>query len=97
MDGGDTCKVRFSLGSLVATPAALRLMLRNGVDPSVLLNRHASGDWSEMDVEDQAANRLAASTGLRVLSAYWVTKTERVWVITEADRSFTTFLLPSEY
>lgn len=92
-----TYNARIKLGSVVTTPAAFRLLLTNGVDPYVLLNRHATGDWAEMDAEDQQANRDAARAGLRIFSAYWVNERERVWVITEADRSSTTFLLPDEY
>lgn len=93
----DYYNARIRVGNVATTPAAFRLMLMNGVDPYTLLNRHATGDWSEMDAEDQQANRDAARTGLRVFSAFWVNEHERVWVITEADRSSTTFLLPDEY
>jgi hypothetical protein len=55
-----------------------------------------SGDWSEMDVEDQQSNREAISEGSRIFSAYIIQGT-KFWVITEADRSSTTILLPSEY
>lgn len=89
-------------GSVVTTPAALRKMLTNGVDPYRLLNRHCIGDWADMDAEDQAANRKAAADGSRVFSAYKLNEKERVWIITEAAddtgaRSHTTFLLPDEY
>jgi hypothetical protein len=55
-----------------------------------------SGDWAEMDSDDQQANRDAITHGDRIFSAYIVEKT-KFWVITEADRSVTTILLPSEY
>lgn len=93
----DTYNARVRLGAIVATPAALRLMFMNGTDPYQLLSRHATGDWTEMDLEDQETNKQAAANGLRVFSAYLVNLTERVWIITEADRSSTTILLPSEY
>jgi hypothetical protein len=97
-----TFNARIRFGDVVSTPAALRLMLINGIDPYRLLNRHATGDWSEMDAEDQAANRQAATSGARVFSSYRVNATERVWIITEAAddngvRSHTTFLLPCEH
>jgi hypothetical protein len=72
-------------------------MFMNSADPYQLLSRHATGDWSEMDLEDQEANKHATANGLRVFSAYRVNLTERVWIITEADRSSTCILLPSEY
>jgi hypothetical protein len=87
----------FELGMVVATPGALRLMLLTNVQPQTLLHRHVTGDWSEMDAEDQAANNEAVRHGLRIFSAYRVSPTERVWVLTEWDRSVTTFLKPSEY
>jgi len=55
-----------------------------------------SGDWTEMDVEDQQANREAIAHGDRVFSAYTI-QGIKFWVITEADRSATSILLPSEY
>jgi hypothetical protein len=88
---------RLLLGHVVATPRALRLMLLNRVDPYALLNRHATGDWSAMCIDDQIANVQGARDGYRVFSSYRVGATEKVWVITEADRSVTTFLLPDEY
>jgi hypothetical protein len=88
---------RLQLGRVVATYGALRKMLAIGIDPKTLLTRHATGDWSEMDAEDRKANIDAAATGLRVFSAYRISESERIWIITEADRSVTTFLLPHEY
>ena len=85
------------LGRVVATYGALRKMLVNSIDPYTLLTRHATGDWSEMDADDRKANIEAAASGLRVFSAYRINETERLWIITEADRSVTTFLLPLEY
>lgn len=62
-----------------------------------LLIRHVTGDWGDVDGEDHAANDHAVIQGERVLSAYRLPDGTKVWVITEADRSATTFLLPSEY
>lgn len=88
---------RFRVGQLLTTPGALELLKRTGEPVLQLLLRHACGDWSELDPEDQAANQAALVHGARVLSSYHLTATERVWIITEADRSSTTFLLPEEY
>ena len=67
-----------------------------GVAPAELLSRHASGDWGDIPAEDAAENRLSLEQGFRVMSSYGVGG-KRVWIITEADRSSTTLLLPSEY
>ena len=86
----------FELGQIVATPGALETMERLDINPALLLHRHAKGDWSEMYDEDAAANRQAVEDGDRILSSY-VIQGEKVWVITEWNRSATTILLPSEY
>jgi hypothetical protein len=62
-----------------------------------LLIRHVTGDWGDVDSQDHATNDHAVIQGERVLSAYRLPDGTDVWVITEADRSTTTFLLPSEY
>jgi hypothetical protein len=54
-------------------------------------------DWGDLDHEDKTENELSVKYGLRLLSSYQVTETEKLWVITEADRSVTTLLLPEEY
>src|SRR5579862_40977 len=76
------------LGWIVATPGALNALVEAGVSPTALLRRHVTGDWGELDEEDRAANNLALLTGMRLLSAYTLPKTnERIWIITEWDRS----------
>lgn len=86
------------LGQLVATPAALALLADAGENPAELLARHRCGDWSEVVPEDARENELSVLRGLRVLSSYQVGEEgERVWIITEADRSSTCILLPEEY
>lgn len=62
-----------------------------------LLRRHLAGDWGDLDAEDRAANECALRDEARLLSAYELTTGERLWIITEADRSTTTLLLPSDY
>jgi hypothetical protein len=66
-------------------------------DPAELLARHVSGDWGDVCEEDAQENDFSVSRDLRILSAYVLGTGVTVWVITEADRSATTFLLPSEY
>ncbi|SEQ49845.1 hypothetical protein SAMN04488038_10786 [Solimonas aquatica] len=87
---------RFALGAVVGTPAALDALARAGITPQQLLRRHARGDWGVIGAEDACLNEDALHTGARLLSAYPV-GTGRVWIITEADRSVTTLLLPEEY
>jgi hypothetical protein len=87
----------FSLGQIVATPGALQSLEEAGQDPSELLTRHGSGDWGELDEEDQKENELSVREGFRILSAYTLETGVKVWVITEADRSATTLLLLAEY
>ncbi len=87
--------VGFSLGQVVATPGVLETL-----DPSEMLlslARHARGDWGELDPEDIRENELSLAQGFRLLSAYRSREGVKFWIITEADRSVTTFLLPEEY
>jgi hypothetical protein len=84
------------LGRVVATPGALKLLSEIGEDPFGYITRHAAGDWGELCAFDRRQNEIALREGLRVLSSYPVGR-ECVWVITEADRSVTTILLPEDY
>ena len=84
------------LGRVLATPGALKVLSDAGEDPFGYLARHASGDWGELDAHDRRENERSLEHGWRVLSSYPVGQ-DRVWVITEADRSITTILLPDEY
>ena len=86
----------FKLGRILATPAAQEELAQLNYCPLDLLRKHMSGDWSEMDVEDQQSNQESIRKGSRIFSAYTIQGT-KFWVITEADRSSTTILLPSEY
>jgi hypothetical protein len=88
--------MRFDLGSIYATPGALELLERNGQTALTLLARHARGDWGTVPDEDARENEFAVRCGLRILSSYRLAG-GRLWIITEADRSSTTLLLPSEY
>jgi hypothetical protein len=88
---------KFPLGRVVATPGALEALEATGQHPLSFLTRHARGDWGELDQEDRAENEYSLTHGLRLLSAYTLTDGTRIWIITEADRSATTILLPSEY
>lgn len=89
-------KPLFPLGMVVATPGALDLLDRNGINATTYLMRHQRGDFGTVCPSDRQENLLAVDHGLRILSAYDIEK-ERLWIITEADRTSTTLLLPAEY
>ena len=87
----------FSLGQIVATPGAIEALKQAGEDPSALLIRHVHGDWGEVDKHDWNENNESLRTGERIFSAYTLQNGTRLWIITEADRSVTTLLLPEDY
>ncbi|MBP0635916.1 hypothetical protein [Cupriavidus sp. AcVe19-6a] len=88
---------RFRLGRLVATPGALAALRAAKSHPIALIVRHLGGDWGELDDDDRQQNEIALVAGMRLLSSYTLETGRKVWVITEADRSATTLLLPDEY
>ena len=85
------------LGQIVATPGSLQAIEEAGQTPAEFLKRHQQGDWGEVCGEDWQLNDESLKDGTRILSAYRTAKNVRVWIITEADRSSTTILLPDEY
>lgn len=85
----------FPLGRTVITANALGKLLTDDVIEA--LNRHAAGDWGEVCPEDRQENELSLCKGFRLLSVYQSKAGEKFWVITEADRSVTTILLPEDY
>lgn len=87
----------FPLGRIVATPGALDAMEKLDIAAWTLLSRHRQGDWGDLSPEDRVENELAVRKGFRVLSSYPIGSDVRIWIITEADRSVTTLLLPEEY
>ena len=90
-------RARFELGQTVATPGALEAFTRAGETPLPYLAQHAQGNWGEVDEQDKAENDFSVEQGFRILSAYRLADDTRIWIITEADRSLTTILLPDEY
>ena len=86
----------FQLGQLVATPGALDLLDCAAVNAAELIYRHQHGDWGNVPAEDAEENVRSVANGWRILSSYGVGG-ETLWIITEADRSATTLLLPDEY
>lgn len=88
----------FKLGQVVATPGALQAIEENNVDSWSLLQRHVNGDWGCVPEEDARENQLSVENGYRILSSYPLNdRGDKLWIITEADRSSTCLLLPSEY
>ena len=85
----------FPMGRLLATPGVLDAV--SGDDLAAALGRHLSGDWGDVGESDKRSNNTALKTDARLFSAYHTAANEKFWIITEADRSATTVLLPSEY
>jgi len=93
--------VKFELGKIVATPGAIDLqneLLACNPARTLLdyLRRHAKGDWGDLSEDDLAENEFSLKEGFRLFSSY-ETPAGKLWIITEHDRSVTTFLLPDEY
>jgi hypothetical protein len=89
--------VQFSLGRTLITPGARDAIEEAGQLPAEFLRRHATADWGDLSSEDAKENDVALEHGFRLLSAYRTRAGVKLWVITEADRSATTILLPDEY
>jgi hypothetical protein len=88
---------RLALGQTFITPGAQEALDAAGETPIQFLRRHVSADLGELSAEDVEENELSLREGLRLLSAYRTAKGQKLWIITEADRSATTILQPSEY
>jgi|SRR5215212_9628745 len=88
---------RFELGQMVMTPGADETLRAARQLPLEFLLRHKNGDWGELTEEDIRENEWSLENGARLFSAYQTRTEEKLWVITERDRSVTTLLLPEEY
>ena len=95
--GNGSAGRKFALGQVIMTLGAAEAFAASGEDPLPFLARHQRGDWGTVNPEDAAENELSVAQGFRVLSAYTLRDGTRIWVLTEADRSATTLLLPAEY
>jgi hypothetical protein len=89
--------VRFPLGQIFVTQGAADELEEANQSPQEFLSRHARLEQGELSDEDQRENEFSVNKHLRTFSAFKTKKGEKIWVITEADRSMTTLLLPSEY
>ena len=86
----------FALGQVVSTPNALAFAQKNRIDLGQLLTRHQTGDWGDLEDEDKESNEEALINATRIFSSYSIAE-DKIWIITEADCSFTTLLMPSDY
>lgn len=86
---------KFSPGRLLITTNAKNALKQSDVDTA--LARHLQGDWGDVDEHDRKENELSLDNGFRLLSVYHAADGTKFWIITEADRSATTFLLPEDY
>ena len=90
-------KPLFRLGQVVGTPGALEEMAKAGQNPLVLLRRHVTGDWGQVPEDHARENELSVEKGFRILSVYTLSTGVTIWVLTEAERSATTYLRPKDY
>lgn len=88
---------RLELGSRVITPGATEALEKAGQQAWQFFSRQAARDWGDVCTDDWDENNLSLEQGFRILSSYRTAAGEKLWVITEADRSSTTILLPDEY
>ena len=86
---------KFRLGHIVSTPNALSRLTQE--DILMGIKRHQAGDWGDVDSHDREANQRALIEGTRLWSVYHTVSGTKFWLITEADRSITTLLLPEDY
>ena len=90
-------EILFNLGKVFLTIGARETLDESNQNAMEFLTRHQSGDWGIVCEDDRKENELAVKEGFRILSAYRTALGEKIWVITEADRSSTTILLPDDY
>jgi hypothetical protein len=100
MSEGTITGTLFTPGMVVSTPGAIQALERNEASSFGLLVRHLSGDWGSLDSEDADTQRQSLKSehqDERIMSVYDLDDETKLWIITERDRSATTFLLPEEY
>ena len=86
---------KLQLGQIVATPNALNHLTQDDIRSGII--RHQAGDWGDLDADDRKENDLSLEKGFRLLSVYHASNGVKFWIITEADKSSTTVLLPEDY
>jgi hypothetical protein len=87
----------FPLRQIVATPGAVAALEEAYQLPAEFLSKHARGDWGDLCEDDRQQNELCLREGCRLFSAYVLSNGQKLWIITEHDRSVTTLLLPCDY
>jgi hypothetical protein len=90
-------KVLFPIKEVYLTIGSREALNESNQSANEFLAKHQAGNWGDVCEEDAEENDFSVRKGFRILSAYRTDKGEKLWVITEADRSSTTCLLPSEY
>ncbi|APZ93343.1 hypothetical protein [Fuerstiella marisgermanici] len=88
---------KFELGQVVATPGAIEALEESGETADTFIHRHHTGDWGDVCADDALANEEALQVGFRILSVYHTSKSVKLYVITEEDRSSTCLLLATDY
>ena len=88
---------KFALGQLVATRGVHAYLDEHNINILPYIASHVSGDWGEVCEDDAKSNEDALVNGDRIMSVYTLRTTEKIWIITEADRRATTVLFPHEY
>lgn len=86
---------KFQMGGLVGTPNALERI--PSAEILIALQRHLAGDWGDVDEQDREENEFSLTRDLRLFSVYHAKSGVKFWIISEADRSVTTVLLPCDY
>jgi hypothetical protein len=103
IDGALACQLHITdsftleLGQIVATPGALAALRKAGQRPGEFLTRHVNREWCDLSDEDRTENDYSLDHGFRLLSSYRTNAGDKLWIITESDRSVTTLLLPEEF
>jgi hypothetical protein len=97
VNGPNRKRPLFPLGQIVATRGALEALDEADQTPEEFITRHVTGDWGILPKEDIQENEFSLKHGLRIFSSYELRTGTKLWLITEADRSVSTLLLPSEY
>lgn len=86
---------KFKTGQIVTTANALNHLTYDDILAGLL--RHVTGDWGDLDAEDQQENNQALERGTRLLSVYRTGNGVKFWIITEGNRNSTTVLMPEDY
>jgi hypothetical protein len=85
------------LGAVYTTPGAEEALEEAGQSADEFVLRHANGDWGELGTAEVKDNQTALREGFQIFSAYTLSTSVRIWIVTEDDRSLTTVLLPNEF